>query len=106
MKRNVTLRNLSPMAVLLSAMPVRIAGTDYLTSNEVCELVGISRQPLWRWRQEEKVPQGQRLRGRQLLFGQEEVRDIQSYATHLEPAEPGRPGQLNLFARQANNNVG
>ena len=100
-ERSVTLRNIRVLG-LRSAMPVRVAGSEYLTANEVCDLVGISRQTLWRWRQDEKVPLGQRLRGRQLLFSQTDVADIQRYATHLEPAEPARPGQLNLFSRQAN----
>ena len=84
-----------------SLMPIRIAGSDYLTTNEVCDRIGISRQTLWRWRQEDKVPVGQRLRGRQVLFTHEEANEIERYATHLEPADPATASQLNLFSRHA-----
>lgn len=83
-------------------MPIRIAQLDYLTTNEVCDRVGVSRQTLWRWRQEDKVPPGRRLRGRQVLFALQEVAEIERYATHLEPAVPRRANQLRLFDSQAN----
>ena len=47
--------------VALSAatqMPLEIAGFEYLTTVEVCQLVNISRQTLWRWRQDSRIPPG------------------------------------------------
>ena len=83
-------------------MPVRISGDEYLTLNEVCRHVGISRQTLWRWRQEDKVPVGKRLRGRQLVFSHDDATKIEQHATHLEPAAPRRSNQMNLFDGHAN----
>ena len=83
-------------------MPVRISGDEYFTLNEVCRHAGISRQTLWRWRQEDKVPPGRRLRGRQLLFALQEVAEIERYATHLEPAVPRRANQMRLFDTHSN----
>lgn len=79
-------------------MPVRISGREYFTSSEVCQFAGVSRQTLWRWRQEDKVPAGNRLRGRQLVFSNEELIRVKQYATHLEPAAPRRPDQMSLFS--------
>ena len=90
----------TPLQSTVGPMPIRIAELDYLTTNEVCDRVGVSRQTLWRWRLENKVPSGRRLRGRQLLFGLQEVEEIERYATHLEPAESRRTNQMSLFNRQ------
>lgn len=80
-------------------MPIRISEHEYFTSLEVCKRAGISRQTLWRWRQEGKVPVGKRLRRKQLVFTSEELAQIEQYATQLEPAPPPRRAQMNLFDR-------
>ena len=78
-------------------MPVKVNGTDYLSASEVLATLDVSRQTLWRWRQEGKIPAGHRLRGRNVVFTPEEVEAIQAYANRLEPIDDAPPGQLNLF---------
>jgi DNA-binding transcriptional MerR regulator len=78
-------------------MPLIVGGLTYLTPSEVCQLVGVSRQTLWRWRQDALIPPGQRLRGHRLLFSPDEVEQIQTYASALEPAGQRLQTQLALF---------
>ncbi len=67
-------------------MPLGIDGRDYFTAKEICELVGISRQTLWRWRQSTRIPAGLRFRGKRLVFSSHELEQIRGYASALEPA--------------------
>jgi predicted DNA-binding transcriptional regulator AlpA len=78
-------------------MPLEIAGARYLTAGEVAEEVGVSRQTLWRWQQEQKIPPGKRYRGRMLVFTADEVDEIREYADRLEPAGPSPGRQIPLF---------
>ena len=78
-------------------MAVTIDGETYYSASDVAELVGISRQTLWRWQQDKKVPGGQRFRGRMLVFTEEELDTIRQYANRLEPAGTGAPSQIPLF---------
>jgi len=83
-------------------MSLTIAGTEYLTADEVCRLVGVSRQTLWRWRQNARIPPGSRLRAKRLVFSLPEVEQIQTYASFLEPADRRSGVQLRLFATDTN----
>ena len=77
---------------------LEIDGDIYLSTTEVVERLGISRQTLWRWRQEEKIPPGHRYRGRLVLFSAAEVGAIESFANRLEPIHAnGDVRQLGLF---------
>lgn len=78
-------------------MPLGIGGLEYLTAAEVCELVCVSRQTLWRWRQDARIPPGLRFRGKRLVFSPDEVEQIRSYASSLEPAGQPFNTQLGLF---------
>lgn len=78
-------------------MAVSIDGEHYLTLTDVSDEVRITRQTLWRWRQDGKVPRGRKYRGREVLFTEEEFAQIRKYAQRLEPIEPGDPNQLRLF---------
>jgi len=69
-----------------TGMPLGIDGRDYFTAKEICELVGISRQTLWRWRQSTRIPSGLRFRGKRLVFSYLELEQIRGYASALEPA--------------------
>jgi len=70
-------------------MGLEVGGIVYLTADEVAERAGISRQTLWRWRQEGRVPAGRRYRGRRLLFTEGELGLILEFAHRIEPAEIG-----------------
>jgi predicted DNA-binding transcriptional regulator AlpA len=71
-------------------MPVEIDQVSYMTADEVADLARVSRQTLWRWRQDGSVPQGLRYRGKQLLFTQADVQQVLDFAHRIEPAELGR----------------
>lgn len=77
-------------------MPVELNNRRYFAVNEVLVDIGVSRQTLWRWRQDGKVPLGHRFRDRQILFDEEEFHAIRGYATQVEPLD-GRARQLRLF---------
>lgn len=80
-------------------MPLSIEGIEYYLGSEVAESIGISRVTLWRWRQLNQVPQGHRLRGRQVIFTRAEVDAIRQFALRVEPITREIPAQLPLFAR-------
>ena len=78
-------------------MPITIQGRSYLTASDVLARIPVTRQTLWRWRQEGKIPAGYRYRGKQVLFSPEEVAVIEAYANRIEPIEPNGTRQLGLF---------
>jgi predicted DNA-binding transcriptional regulator AlpA len=78
-------------------MSVKINEINYLTTTEVLHQISTSRQTLWRWRQEGKIPKGHRYRGRQILFSPEEVEAIKDFANRIEPIERVDSNQLRLF---------
>ena len=65
---------------------LKIEGVQYFTAAQVADAANVSRQTLWRWRKEGKVPSGQRYRDRQILFTAEDVASVLEYANRLEPA--------------------
>ena len=74
--------------VLSGPKAISVSGTAYYAGADVARAVGVSRQTLWRWRREGKVPTGRRFRDRQILFTAPEVKAIKAYASRLEPAAP------------------
>ncbi len=68
-------------------MPIEIKGVIHFTACDVAREVGISRQTLWRWRQNGKVPPGRRYRDHQVLFTDWEMEQIRDYANRLEPSD-------------------
>ena len=80
-------------------MPVQVNGVEYLSVAEVLADIGVTRQTLWRWRQEGHIPGGNRYRGRQVVFSPDELAQIRSYANRVEPIEVQPGDQLSLFDR-------
>ena len=78
-------------------MSLSVDGVKYFSVKELLELVGVSRVTLWRWRQEQKIPNGHLLRGRQVVFTEAEVEAIREYALRVEPINPNDAEQLRLF---------
>lgn len=81
-------------------MPLEIRGLNYFTASEVAEQVGVSRQTLWRWRQEGSIPQGHRFRKKHVVFTPAEVREIDEFANRIDPIEPSEEVQRDLFGDQ------
>lgn len=78
-------------------MPVSVEGVEYFSAAEVVEFLGISRVTLWRWRSDQKIPQGSLLRGRRVVFTAAELGAIRSFALRIEPISPEGADQLRLF---------
>ena len=89
----VTVRNIRTIP-----MSVVIDGVSYISTPAVLEALSISRQTLWRWRHEGKVPLGRRYRGRHVVFSQADFAAISAHANLLEPiTTPTYKDQLKLF---------
>jgi predicted DNA-binding transcriptional regulator AlpA len=67
-----------------------VEGVRYLTAGDLIRELGISRQTLWRWRQQGRIPQGARYRERALVFTDSEVAQIRTFAERLIPADSMR----------------
>ncbi len=78
-------------------MPVKLGEDIYYSTIEVAKKVGVSRQTLWRWRQQRMIPAGNRYRGRQVLFSDSELKAVLEYANRIEPIEFAAERQLGLF---------
>ena len=78
-------------------MPKLIDHLTYYKAAEVAAELGVSRQTLWRWRQEGRVPAGHRFRDRQVLFTESEVQAIREFALRVEPIAAPNHSQLRLF---------
>ena len=82
---------------MVASMPLDIAGVRFLTNGEVAEHARVSRQTLWRWRAEGRIPAGRQYRGRAVVFTEEEVEAILQYANRIEPLSAETRAQLGLF---------
>ena len=78
-------------------MPIEIRGLEYFLLSEVADETRVTRQTLWRWRQDGKIPPGHRYRGRHLIYTPAEVRAIEQYANRIEPVEARDVRQHDLF---------
>jgi predicted DNA-binding transcriptional regulator AlpA len=78
-------------------MGIEIEGVSFLAAAEVVDMLGISRQTLWRWRQQGKIPQGHRYRGKNVVFTAEQFEQIRQFANRVEEIEDLENGQLRLF---------
>jgi transposase-like protein len=76
---------------------LRIDGNDYYSVAQILKEAGVTRQTLWRWRQEGRVPAGHRFRDKQILFTADELEQIRQYANRVEPIANDPRSQLNLF---------
>jgi predicted DNA-binding transcriptional regulator AlpA len=85
----------------LSDSTVKVGSDDFYPLDAVADAVEISRQTLWRWRSEGKVPAGHRLRNRRVLFSAAEVSTIIDHAFQLEPVDlESDPSQMKLFSKK------
>ena len=89
-------------------MPIKINNINYLSVSELLDDLEVTRQTLWRWRQEGKIPAGHRMRNRMVVFSPLEVDEIKAFANQVEPIDSGGKGmpQLNLFDQTSANRGG
>ena len=64
---------------------LEIEGVKYISAASVAQDLGVTRQTLWRWRLDGKIPQGHRFRNRRLFFTESEVDSISEFANRIEP---------------------
>jgi predicted DNA-binding transcriptional regulator AlpA len=76
---------------------VEINNIRYISSKELMDELRVSRQTLWRWRQEGKIPIGHRYRDGKILFTEEEAIAIRQYANRVDPIDQSEAAQLRLF---------
>ena len=74
---------------LSSAAGLVIDGVAYFSAADVARAAGVTRQTLWRWRQDGKVPPGRKYRDKQVVFTTDESELIREYAHRLEPIARG-----------------
>mgnify|MGYP003573555568 CR=1 FL=1 len=84
----------------VTRMPVLVDGIEFLTLKEVVDAVGITRQTLWRWRQEGKIPAGHRFRARHVVFTPDEMQQIERYANRIDSIDTSEKRQRDLFCDQ------
>jgi predicted DNA-binding transcriptional regulator AlpA len=82
-------------------MPLTIDGKPFYALVEVAGQAGVSRQTIWRWRQERKIPPGHVYRDWRVVFSDSEVRAVLEYANRLEPVTGVAKDQLSLFSNGA-----
>ena len=68
-----------------TTMPLTIEGVEFFTTTEVTQMLGVSRQTLWRWRAEGNVPLGRRFRRKAVVFTKVEVDEIVAFGNKIEP---------------------
>jgi len=66
-------------------MPLEVSGSKYFTASELAIELSVSRQTIWRWRREGKIPSGSRFRNRQVVFTPQEADAVLEYANRVEP---------------------
>jgi hypothetical protein len=76
-----------------------VRGIPYIPTRAVLSRLRITRQTLWRWRKEGKVPLGKRYRDKQLVFSLSEITDIVEYAERVEEIPSSDQKQLKLGLR-------
>lgn len=75
---------------------VTVGASTYVLASVLETELMVSRQTMWRWRAEEKIPAGHVYR-KQLVFTEDEADLVRKYANRVEPAKPSTPRQLGLF---------
>ena len=70
--------------------PESLRGSGYVRAAEIIEMLGISRQTLWRWRQEGRIPPGSMYQDRVLVFTVPEAALIRAFAERIVPLSPSK----------------
>ncbi len=76
---------------------VTVEGVSYVPATDLARELGVTRQTVWRWRTEGKIPAGSRFRNGRILFSPTEVEAIRRFSQQLEPLDDAVSDQLALF---------
>jgi predicted site-specific integrase-resolvase len=68
----------------------QVEGVNFFPAQEIAASIGVSRQTLWRWRQDQRIPSGYRFRDGRLLFSEQELEEIFVYAQQVKPVKLDR----------------
>ena len=79
-------------------MAINIKGVTYYSVTDIHQDLDVTRQTLWRWRKDGKIPQGLRYRGHQIVFTKQEAEAIREYANRLEPAELSNSDKVKVLS--------
>jgi hypothetical protein len=82
-------------------MVLEIRGINYFSATDITIEIGITRQTLWRWRQEGKIPYGHRFRNGRILFTAAELESIRQFANRIDPIDQEALNQLPLFGQKS-----
>lgn len=78
-----------------------LEGKTYFSAADVARELGVSRQTIWRWQKDGKIPGGLRYRDHRVVYTAEEFSVIRDYAHRLEPIDTTPPAQLKLFRQRS-----
>jgi len=76
---------------------VVVEGVSYVPAADLARELGVTRQTIWRWRTEGKIPAGHRFRNGRVLFSSTEADAVRRFARQIEPLDRTPAGQLGLF---------
>jgi hypothetical protein len=82
------------------AVTIEVDGISYFSAADVARDCGVTRQTLWRWRGDGKIPQGVRYRDKQVLFTAEDLNRIREFAHRIKPVAGPDIDQLRLFGKK------
>jgi len=77
-------------------MPTEIDGSIFYSCTDVASACGVSRQTIWRWRQDGLIPIGRSRRGRSVVFSSTELEYIRAHAGQVEAPRSALPSEIYL----------
>jgi len=77
-------------------MPTEIEGSIFYSCTDVATACNVSRQTIWRWRQEGLIPMGRSRKGRSVAFSATELEYIRAHARQLEEPRAAFPSEVYL----------
>ena len=77
-------------------MPSQIDGSIFYTCTDVAQACAVSRQTIWRWRQDGLIPSGRTNRTRSVVFTESEMNYIRAHATQPDASRDAKSRTIYL----------
>ena len=77
-------------------MPSQIDGSIFYTCTDVAQACAVSRQTIWRWRQDGLIPSGRTNRTRSVVFTESELNYIRAHATQPDASRDAKSRTIYL----------